>query len=121
MPSRKLPTPGAADPPPARHVLSERFADPDLVDRIFQHLLQQLPELAARTPEIKEAIRAEFGGETPYVRSGTPQRRTARSRALAAEVLALFNGRNATQVARELGISRATVYRLIKQPGVKLP
>ncbi|WP_373995244.1 helix-turn-helix domain-containing protein [Massilia sp. WG5] len=27
----------------------------------------------------------------------------------------LFNGRNASEVARKLGIGRATVYRIIKQ------
>jgi DNA-directed RNA polymerase specialized sigma subunit len=32
-------------------------------------------------------------------------------------VARLFNGRNATEVARVLKISRITVYRLLKQPG----
>jgi len=35
----------------------------------------------------------------------------------ARKVLALFNGRNAREVARKLGISRTSVYRYLKQPG----
>jgi transcriptional regulator of acetoin/glycerol metabolism len=101
----------------AGHVLSERFADPDLVDRIFDYVLDLLPELAGREADIKTAIREEFGGEEQYVRSGQADQRAVRSRALAAEVLSLFNGRNATEVARSLRISRATVYRLLKQSG----
>jgi DNA-directed RNA polymerase specialized sigma subunit len=36
---------------------------------------------------------------------------------MARKALALFNGRNAREVARRLGISRPHVYRLLKQPG----
>ena len=53
---------------------------------------------------------AEFAGEEVYI----PKRN---SKDVAAEVLRLFNGRNATEVARRLGIHRATVYRYLKQPG----
>ena len=38
---------------------------------------------------------------------------------ITAEVLRVFNGRNAAEVARRLGIGRATVYRIIKQEGSK--
>ena len=48
--------------------------------------------------------------------SGCGQRKDKGDR-LATQVLSLFNGRNATEVARCLNISRATVYRLLKQPG----
>lgn len=88
-------------------------AHPDLVDRIFAYLLDEFPQLAGDADAVmraQAAVRAEFAGEGAYI-----QKRT--SQALAAEVLRLFNGRNATEVARRLGISRRTVYRHLKQPG----
>ncbi|MGB3068451.1 MAG: Mor transcription activator family protein [Ottowia sp.] len=88
-------------------------ADPDLVDRIFEYLLTELPELAGLSARIKSAVRAEFAGEECYI-AGRPA--TARQE-LVSQVLSLFNGRNASEVARRLNISRATVYRIIKQPG----
>ena len=104
--------PEAAIVAPA-HVLSERFADPDLVDRIFEYIVQQIPEIAGRHVEIKRQIRDEFASERVYVR----RRGISDVHPLAAAVAKLFNGRNASEVARELQISRATVYRLLKQPG----
>ena len=88
-------------------------AEPDLVDRIFEYLLAEFPQLAgdaARVQKAQTAVRAEFAGEEVYI-----QKRS--SREISAEVLRLFNGRNATDVARRLGIGRATVYRYIKQAG----
>ena len=114
MPTRKAPP---IKPVQVGHILSDRFADPDLVDRIFEYVLEMLPELGSRTEEVKEAVRLEFGGAEAYVRSEVVRRRQERSAALATEVLSLFNGRNATEVARRLNISRATVYRMLKQPG----
>jgi len=89
--------------------------EPDLVDRIFDYILSD-PAMAAAlrsrqtdpVDDLKAAVRAEFQGEECYI--------TGR-RVQAANVLALFNGRNASEVARRLNISRATVYRHIKQPG----
>lgn len=93
----------------------------DLVDRIFDLLLsnektksaliQQSADFDQTVDELKETIRHEMGGERLYVRSRRSQRE------IKMKVLGLFNGRNATEVARKLGIGRATVYRLIKQPG----
>jgi Mor family transcriptional regulator len=101
-----------------RHELAEIFADADLVDAIFDYVLAQLPEMRSRAIElgrIKAAVRDEYGGQKVYV-----AKRRAQDRAdVATQVLAHFNGRNATEVARKLGISRATVYRLIKQPAAK--
>lgn len=91
------------------------FNDPDLADRIFAYVLELLPELAGqaeRLAEVQAAVRDEFGGDKGYVR-----RRSRRSKELAAEVLRLFNGRNATEVARRLSIGRRTVYRVLKQAG----
>jgi Mor family transcriptional regulator len=97
-------------------------AEPDLVDRIFDYILSD-PAMAIAmrgmqsreadpVNKLKAAVRNEFLGERCYVSDrGTT----------AAQVLALFNGRNATEVARRLNISRATVYRHIKQPGKSRP
>lgn len=88
-------------------------AEPDLVDRIFDYLMAEFPQLAgdaARVRRARDAVRAEFAGEEVYI-----QKRS--SKEVAGEVLRLFNGRNASEVARRLGIHRATVYRYLKQPG----
>jgi transcriptional regulator of acetoin/glycerol metabolism len=104
--------PQAAIVAPA-NLLSEKFSDPDLVDRVFEYIVQLIPEVAGHRAEVERQIRDEFASERVYVR----RRSAAGANPLAAEVARLFDGRNATQVARELGISRATVYRLLKQPG----
>ena len=86
----------------------------DLLEQIFAMLCAVLPELAAAPPArieaVKRLIRIEYAGDRVYLRKRTVVLRRA-------DVFARFNGRNATEVARELGISRATVYRLLKQPG----
>lgn len=88
--------------------------EPDLVDRIFEYLSGEYPALVgARMDELKDAVRAEFRGQKVWV-AGRSQLERHR---LAQKVLALFNGRNAREVARRLGISRATVYRALKQAG----
>ncbi|WP_333729434.1 hypothetical protein, partial [Listeria monocytogenes] len=51
---------------------------------------------------IKSAVRAEFKGEECYI-AGKPA--TARQQQVS-QVLALFNGRNASEVARRLQIGR---------------
>jgi Mor family transcriptional regulator len=99
------------------------ITDPDLVDRIFDYILSDpvLAEAIRKGAEIektsvarlKSAVRAEFKGEECYI-AGRPI--TARQE-MVAQVLSLFNGRNATEVARRLNISKRTVYRVIKQPG----
>ena len=101
------------------HQLGPAFADPDIVDRIFDYIAEQFPERfgacldADCLIELKSAMREEFAGLKHYVLRTSPADRQRR----AAEVLRLFNGRNATEIARNLQISRATVYRLLKQPG----
>jgi Mor family transcriptional regulator len=90
--------------------------DPDFVDRIFEYLLAEFPEIAGpRLAEIKSDVRDEFSGQQVYIAHQPPTDRQARVHA----VLALFDGRNATEVARRLQISRATVYRILKQEGGK--
>ena len=90
--------------------------EPDLVDRIFEFLAddRRLAVLDAQAlAALKTAVREEFKGEECYI-AGRPA--SARQE-LAASVLALFNGRNAREVARALRIGRATVYRVLKQSG----
>lgn len=112
----KAPTPGHT---PKLTALTQ--ADPDLVDRIFDYIFAD-PVLAAAIQKssvsnIKAAVRAEFKGEECYIASRPA---TARQE-MVSKVLSLFDGRNATEVARRLQISRATVYRVIKQPGTNKP
>ena len=103
-------------PDPTPKLTARTKAEPDLVDRIFDYILAELPEVAASIQKHKAAVRAEFKGEECYIASRPP---TARQQTTT-QVLALFNGRNASEVARRLQISRATVYRVLKQPGQKI-
>lgn len=101
---------------PTPHLSALLAAEPDLVDRIFDYLLDVVPALAGdveKLAEAKAAVRDEFGGDRAYVKLG----RSQKSKELAQEILRLFNGRNTTEVARRLGIGRTTVYRVIKQSG----
>jgi len=113
-----MPTPPTSKPPALKDLIA---AEPDLVDRIFDYILSEFPQIAGQPPEkiatTKAAVRAEFRGEECYIAARPP---TARQQ-LVTQVLALFNGRNATEVARRLQISRATVYRVLKQPGKSKP
>ena len=88
--------------------------DPDLVDRIFEYLLAEFPQIAGPSLDAtKRAVRAEFQGEVIYIPVHDASARQER----VAEVLEMFNGRNATEVARRLKIGRSTVYRILKQAG----
>jgi len=98
---------------PAPAAPTATAADPDIVDHMLAYL--QRHNLITAEKDLREAekaIRQQWGGTQPYVRA-VPADRQAK----AAKVLALFNGRNASTIARELGIGRSTVYRIIKQPG----
>lgn len=100
--------------PSARHQLGPLFAEPDLVDRIFEYIVEQFPDIKAdRVEELKRSTREELGGEQYYIQSRAPSARQQQVE----EVLRLFNGRNATEIARRLQIGRATVYRWVKQAG----
>jgi Mor family transcriptional regulator len=92
-------------------------AEPDLVDRIFDYILAEFPQISASVQKHKAAVRAEFKGEECYI-AGKPA--TARQQQVS-QVLALFNGRNASEVARRLQIGRSTVYRVLKQSGQEKP
>ena len=99
------------DPTPKLAALIQ--AEPDLVDRIFDYIMAELPEIAASVQKHKDAVRAEFASQRCYI----PSRPATARQQTVSQVLSLFDGRNATEVARRLQISRATVYRVLKQPG----
>jgi Mor family transcriptional regulator len=96
-------------------VSAKVFDNPDLVDAIFRRLAEQVPELVPRLGAVEAAVRVEFQGIETYIARRSPARRQQRTE----QVLQLFNGRNATDIARTLGIGRTTVYRIIKQAGSK--
>lgn len=87
--------------------------DSDLVDRIFDYVVELIPEMRPHAQVVKDAVRHEFAGIEVYV----GKRSSGQRLELARQVLALFNGRNSYEVARRLNISRATVFRLLKQAG----
>ena len=93
--------------------ISDGAMPPDLVDLIFAYILAEFPEISARAAVLKDATRKEFSGDAAYI----PRRSQTERQKLVSEVLRLFNGRNATEIARRLNISRATVYRFIKTAG----
>lgn len=89
--------------------------DPDLIDSIFAFIAIEFPEVRDRVDELKQMARREFAGIETYI----PRRPKAERDRVVQEVMRLFDGRNAKEVARRLNISRASVYRIIKTPGSK--
>lgn len=105
-------------PPDAAKTPATPDADfsPDLVDRMFDYLVDLVPELRgspATVERVQQQLRREFAGQEAYIPARSPMDKVEMRR----QVLRLWNGRNATAVARTLGISRASVYRHLKQPG----
>ena len=89
----------------------ERDREPDLVTAIFDVLIESHPGLMALREEGEAAVRHRLKGLRGTV-TDQPDSDT-----LARRVLSLFNGRNPREVARRLRVSRATVYRILKQAG----
>lgn len=90
----------------------EQAEQPDVIDELFVILLELLPEIANYEEQARRRLRLHFGGEKHYIK-----KRDASTKVTTEDVLRLFNGQNATAVARVLGCSRPTVYRKLKQPG----
>lgn len=89
--------------------------NPDLIDKIFDFITDEFPEMRDRAAELKQMARREFAGIETYI----PRRSQADRDQVVRDVMRLFDGRNATEVARRLNISRASVYRIIKTDGKK--
>jgi Mor family transcriptional regulator len=87
----------------------------DLIDKIFEFIEIEFPEMRDKALALKQLARREFAGIEIYI----PRRSQTERDRMVAEVMVLFNGRNAAEVARRLNISRASVYRIIKTPGTK--
>lgn len=82
----------------------------DLLRRMIERLQQIEPSFTeAVAVQLEQQLRAEFGGEETRIYRRPPPD------LLADAVRARFNGRNAGQVAHELGIHRSTVYRVLRR------
>lgn len=103
--------------PPA--LLEQRLQhDPDFVDRVWAYMLATWPQHLQAIPAdevqtVKQRIRQQERGERPYITPAGAAQREQRAQ----QILELFNGRNAREVARAIGCGRATVYRVLKQHG----
>ena len=56
--------------PPPKDLQDLLAAEPDLVDRIFDYLLAEFPQLAGDVSSVRraqDAVRAEFAGEEVYI------------------------------------------------------
>ena len=86
--------------------------EPDLVAGMMRMLKAISPDIDTQVLKIVEAnLREEFGGRVSYVKST----RVAELEAKAELARRLFNGRNPRELARQLGVGRATVYRWVKK------
>lgn len=78
----------------------------DIIHRLIEMLLELRPSMKAELAlQIEKQLRFEFMGERIYVKK--PKRSPE-------EITQRLNGQNVKQVAKDLGISHATVYRAIK-------
>ncbi|WP_343740456.1 helix-turn-helix domain-containing protein [Delftia tsuruhatensis] len=88
----------------------------DLVDRVFEYLVELVPEIRSSQVDLAHAeaqIRREFAGQTAYIPARSANEKVRERH----RVLQLWDGNNVKEIARTLGISRATVYRHLRQPG----
>lgn len=110
-PAKPKRSPARPESPKPAPLASSRMPEADFVTDMFNLLEKMHPSVAEERLELERAVRMHFGGSERYIgRRPDPGTQAAR-------VLALFNGRNARTVARLLGISRARVYQILKQPG----
>lgn len=99
----------------------------DFVDLFFSYVSAISPGFAddvenenVNLEEVKHAIRLEFGGRENYVRSFSAVDKKEVANKKSKEVLRLFDGKNANEIAQKLGISRSTVYRYLKKAAFSL-
>ena len=78
----------------------------DFINRIIDFMLEEDPALSeVRVINIEKKLRHEFAGERVYI--------PKRSGHLHDEIAQRFNGRNIGKLARDMSVSRRTVYRAI--------
>lgn len=80
----------------------------DIIRRAVEAAMARLlPALTASlTAEVERQLNADLAGTQTYHR---------KREKIDDQIAEKFNGRNAAEVARELGVGRATVYRAIKR------
>lgn len=104
----------SSTPFPASVSVRGESSDGDVVAKMLDELGALLPEFAqdvAHRQRVEAALRKEFGGQKVYISSALRREDAIR------EICSRFNGRNASSLAREYGIPRASVYRYLKQAG----
>ena len=79
----------------------------DIVKQWAAELGRELAE------KIEKRLRREMAGDRIYISNESESSRKQKYDM----VRRMYNGRNATAIARELKIGRATVYRILKTPG----
>lgn len=86
----------------------------ELLKRMIELVQESQPTM---TDEIAVQIERQLIAEFSGLRVNIPSGKVAYCRTIKDEVRRKFNGRNAKEIAREFGIGRATVYRLVKKEG----
>lgn len=85
-----------------------RPVDSDIIKRFIELLSEAQPSLTeAMSMSIEQQLRHEYAGERVYI-----PKRDANKRA---QIVDQFNGRNVNKLGIELGVSRRTIYRVIKK------
>lgn len=80
----------------------------DIVTRFLELLAEAEPSLSeALAASLERKLRHEFAGERVYI--------AKREDTLADRIAQKFDGRNIDAIAREMHVSRRTVYRAIKK------
>ena len=86
----------------------------DIAYEVANDIMKQWPAEIRRelAEKIEQRLRREMAGDRGYISKSTASREQKYDM-----VRRMFNGRNATAIAQELKIGRATVYRILKTPG----
>jgi len=83
-------------------------------DVAIEIMKQWAPEVSKQIAGmIEQRLRAEMAGDRGYISLASSASREEKYE----KARRMFNGRNAREIARELKIGRATVYRILKRPG----
>lgn len=90
----------------------------DLLTLAIQGLQKIMPTLSDElAAQLEDELRREIAGDREVIRGVISKQSLEKREIIKEEVRRRFNGRNATEVARDLKIGRATVYRILKTAG----